>query len=93
MTSSPPTSPNIINCEHRDWQLQARWFQSLMGTSEGWVCFVSGPNSQHKLNIGRWPGSELAIQQGRDYVDRRLDATQLARIHPSVKPRNPNAKR
>ena len=51
-------SPTIVLAEHRNWTLQAHWFHSFRGATEGWVCYVTGPNSSHKLNIGRWPSSD-----------------------------------
>ena len=78
MTHQSPNSHAIVDAEHRGWTLQAHSFTSFRGTDDGWVCYVTGPDSFHKLNIGRWATSELAFEHGRAYVDRRVDAPNQA---------------
>jgi len=72
MAISSIHSPHIVNIEHQGWKLQARWFQPFWKSNGGWVCYVSKPDSSHKLNIGRWPTSDEALGQGRSHVDRCL---------------------
>lgn len=62
-----------MHLEHRGWKLQASWYHSFSGDPDGWVCYATAPTSSHKLNIGRWGSSELALENGRAYVDRRID--------------------
>lgn len=64
--------------EHRGWTLQTSWFRSSLGVSEGWVCFATRPTAHHRLNIGRWASNDEALEQGRAYVDRRMDKPELA---------------
>jgi hypothetical protein len=73
VTTSSPNSPRSVNAEHRGWKLQARWLTSISPPSEGWACYVTRPGSPQGLNIGRWPTSELALEQGRAYVDAKVD--------------------
>src|SRR6478735_12285275 len=84
VTHPPLNSPTIVLAEHRNWTLQAHWFHSFRGATEGWVCYVTGPNSSHKLNIGRWPTSDLAFEHGRAHIDRRVDAANQAAARPGV---------
>lgn len=53
--------------------LDTTWFRSSFGVSEGWVCFATRPSASHRLNIGRWGSSDLALEGGRAYVDRQID--------------------
>jgi hypothetical protein len=78
-----------VNVEHRGWTLQASWFHSFCGTTEGWVCFATRPSSCHKLNIGRWGSSEIALEHGRAYVDRRVDAPAQSGAKPGIQKRRP----
>ena len=87
MVTPSLNSPNIVEVEHRGWKLQARWFHSFWGASEGWVCYITGPASSHKLNIGRWGSSDLAVEHGRAHVDRRLDASKQPPLKVSVQKR------
>jgi hypothetical protein len=72
--------------EHRGWKLQARWLQSITADSDGWVCHATRPASTQGLTLGRWPTSELALEHGRAYVDRKLEApAQIGRRPPVPK--------
>jgi len=73
MKTQFPASTAIGDVEHRGWLLQVSWFRSSLGADEGWVCYAIAPGSFHKLNIGRWQSSELALEHGRAYVDRKVD--------------------
>jgi hypothetical protein len=87
MAAPSLNSPNIVNTEHRGWKLQARWFHSFWKASEGWVCYVTSPESSHKLNIGRWNSSDLALEHGRAYIDRRHNATRMGAARPPTNSR------
>jgi hypothetical protein len=85
-----PTIPNTsVHTEHRGWKLQARWLHSLTASTEGWVCYATRPASSHGLNIGRWTSSDIALEQGRAYVDLKLEAPQPAGARPNVPKRWP----
>ena len=84
MSNQSPNTRAIIEAVHRDWTLQAHWFPSFWGAPEGWICYVTGPDSFHRLNIGRWPSSDLAFEHGRAYVDRRVDAPNQAAARPNL---------
>ncbi|MBE7368919.1 hypothetical protein [Ramlibacter pallidus] len=78
MTTDLPPCPPGADVEHRGWTLQTTWFRSSLGVSEGWVCFATRPTASHRVNIGRWTNSDLALEHGRAYVDRRMDKPELA---------------
>lgn len=78
-----PSSSSTPEVEHRGWTLQASLFRSSLGAPEGWVCFATRPNGSHKLNIGRWESSEIALENGRAYVDRQMDKA-LVSAKPGV---------
>ena len=81
---TPLKSPAPEFVEYRGWKLQADWFHSYWGATEGWVCYVTGPTSSHKLNIGRWADADLAFEHGRAYIDRRVDARNQAAVRPDL---------
>ncbi len=63
-----------MRIEHRGWTLEAQWLQSLTDAPHGWVCYATRPASSQGLNLGRWATSDLALEHGRAYVDRRVEA-------------------
>lgn len=73
MTPDPSPSASSVDTQHRGWTLQTTWYRSSLGVTEGWVCFATRPTASHRVNIGRWSSSELALENGRAYVDRRMD--------------------
>jgi hypothetical protein len=87
--NTPTLANATVDSEHRGWKLQARWLHSLSASTEGWVCYATRPSSSHGLNIGRWVSSDLALEHGRAYVDRRLAAPQATGSRPNVAKRWP----
>jgi hypothetical protein len=73
VTSEPSTHAPGAAIEHRGWTLQTTWLRASLGLPEGWVCFATRPTASHRVNIGRWSTSDLALEHGRAYVDRRID--------------------
>jgi hypothetical protein len=78
------SDPILIDAEHRGWKLRARWLKSTSASTQGWVCYATRPTSAQELNIGRWLSSEVALQHGRDYVDRQVDSPIDVRRKPNV---------
>lgn len=76
-----------MSTEHRGWTLQARWLQSITTESNGWVCYATRPASTQGLNLGRWLTSDLALEHGRAYVDRKLEAPAQTGRRPHVQKR------
>jgi hypothetical protein len=74
----------VVNAEHRGWKLQVRWLRSLSADTEGWVCYATRPASSQDLNLGRWASSDLALEHGRAYVDRRAEAPAQTGQRPNV---------
>jgi hypothetical protein len=79
-----PNVPNTLSAEHRGWQLQVRWLNSLASASGGWVCYATRPAASQGLNIGRWDSSELALEHGRAYIDRQVEAPAPVRRKPNI---------
>jgi hypothetical protein len=86
-THFPPPSPAGTGIEHRGWKLETTWSRSSLGLSEGWICHATRPMGSHRVNIGRWADSEVALEQGRAYVDRRIDAPASAGSNLAVQKR------
>ncbi len=89
MTTEPSRSTPRGDIEHRGWTLQTTWFRSSLGVAEGWVCFATRPTATHRLNIGRWKNSDLALEHGRAYVDSRIDKPGSTRGNLPVQKRRP----
>jgi hypothetical protein len=71
VTSFSPNTAHLVDTEHRGWKLQARLIRSMSESTGGWVCYATRPACSQELNIGRWKSSDLALEHGRAYVDRR----------------------
>ncbi|QIM50786.1 hypothetical protein [Hydrogenophaga crocea] len=78
MASQSINSQNVVNVEYCGWRIKARWFYSFWGASEGWVCYVGEGSAQPKLNIGRFSNSQVAVERGKDYVDRANEKARKA---------------
>jgi hypothetical protein len=84
VTTPNPIHPLLVDTEHRGWKLQARWLKSTTATVQGWVCYATRPTSAQELNIGRWLSSDMALEQGRAYVDRQVDSPIHVQRRPLV---------
>jgi len=87
MNAQVPHSADVADVNHRGWRLQASWLRSFCGADDGWVCYATAPAAFHKLNIGRWGSSDLALEHGRAYVDRKMDAPVQATAKLTVQKR------
>jgi len=87
VATSSPNTRNLVNNEHRGWKLEARLLHSLSADRAGWVCYATRPASTQELNLGRWLSSDLALEHGRAYVDRRVQEPVPTRPRLTVKRR------